>query len=146
ATLAHLLPEQVLAELRNDTTSKGTLWERVVEARLLPEEDVLSALATRSRLPVADLELATVVSRDALPEALARRYSVVPLRVTDAFLEIATANPFDVGAEQSLAFATGREVRLALASPIRIREKLDELYGASMNEGVSKLIEGMDAI
>src|SRR5690606_1488537 len=82
--------------------------------------------------------------RDALPEGLARRYTVVPIRATDTFLEVATSNPFDVGAEQSLAFATGREVRLQLASPPAIRDRLDELYGVQVGDGVSKLIEGMD--
>ena len=46
-------------------------------------------------------------------------FQVEATPVTDALLEVATANPFDVGAEQALAFATGLEVRMALASPPR---------------------------
>src|SRR5690606_6049301 len=98
----------------------------------------------RCRLPIADLTTVSPIARDALPEGLARRYTVVPIRATDTFLEVATSNPFDVGAEQSLAFATGREVRLQLASPPAIRDRLDELYGVPVGDGVSKLIEGMD--
>ncbi|HTC24846.1 MAG TPA: type II/IV secretion system protein, partial [Gemmatimonadales bacterium] len=50
-------------------------------------------------------------------------------------------SPFDLDAEKTLAFATGREVRLFLGSPARIREKLDELY--KNEDVVSKLLEGI---
>ena len=71
---------------------------------------------------------------------------MVPLVVNDALLEVATSNPFDIGAEQALAFATGREVRMLLASPPRIRERLDVLYGAARREGsVKDILGGMEA-
>jgi type II secretory ATPase GspE/PulE/Tfp pilus assembly ATPase PilB-like protein/CheY-like chemotaxis protein len=145
AVLTPLLTEEALARLVNDKESKTSLWERVLDMRLLTEAQVLEAVANRCKLPIADLNRATDLGRDALPEALARRYGVVPLTVTDALFEVATSNPFDIGAEQSLAFATGREVRMLLASPPRIREKLDQLYGASRREGsVKELLTGME--
>ena len=130
-------------QLRQPDREGRTIWQRVLADRLVGETELLSAMSARCRLPIADLSLASTVTRDALPEALARRYAVMPIRVTDALLEVATANPFDVGAEQALAFATGREVRMALASPPRILDKIDELYGVPVGEGVSKLIAGM---
>ena len=48
---------------------------------------------------------------------------MVPVGQTDSYLEVATANPFDIDAEKVLAFATGREVRMLLASPARIRRE-----------------------
>ena len=145
AVVGPLLAEGALERLVNDKESKTSLWERVLDARLLTEAEVLDAVASRCKLPVADLTQASNVGRDALPEPLARRYSVVPLTVTDALFEVATSNPFDIGAEQSLAFATGREVRMLLASPPRIREKLDQLYGSARREGsVKDLLTGME--
>ena len=145
AVVGPLLAEGALERLVNDKESKTSLWERVLDARLLTEAEVLDAVASRCKLPVADLTQASDVGRDALPEPLARRYSVVPLTVTDALFEVATSNPFDIGAEQSLAFATGREVRMLLASPPRIREKLDQLYGSARREGsVKDLLTGME--
>jgi type II secretory ATPase GspE/PulE/Tfp pilus assembly ATPase PilB-like protein/CheY-like chemotaxis protein len=143
AVLAPLLPEGAMEQLRLPDREGRTIWQRVLADRLVGEAELLSAMSARCRLPIADLSLASTVTRDALPEALARRYAVMPIRVTDALLEVATANPFDVGAEQALAFATGREVRMALASPPRILDKIDELYGVPVGEGVSKLIAGM---
>ena len=146
AVLAPLLAEDVIARLTGDKESKTSLWERVLDGRLLTEQQVLDAVAGRCKLPIADLSKANEVGRDALPEALARRHAVIPLTVTDALLEVATSNPFDIGAEQALAFATGREVRMVLASPPRIREKLDQLYGPSRREGsVKDILTGMEA-
>jgi type II secretory ATPase GspE/PulE/Tfp pilus assembly ATPase PilB-like protein/CheY-like chemotaxis protein len=80
---------------------------------------------------------------------LVRRFNILPLRLTDSVLEIATANPFDIDAEKDLAFATGREVRTFLCSPGRIKEKMDEMYrgGATAGGGqdvMAELLGGMD--
>lgn len=141
------LPEGTLERFRTEEgRERASLWELVLEHKVMPEAELLSVLASRCRLPIADLATATRQAGEALPEPLARRFAVVPLRVTESLLEIATSNPFDVGAEQSLAFATGREIRMALASPPRIRERIDELYGKAAIDGVSKLIAGMEGL
>ncbi len=146
ALAAPLLPEGAIAALKSADRSEPSLWERILVDELMPEAELLSLIAGRCRLPIADLTTVSPIARDALPESLARRYNVVPIRATDTYLEVGTANPFDVGAEQSLAFATGREVRMQLASPGAIRERLDELYGVPVSDGVSKLIEGMEGL
>ena len=147
AVLGPLVPEDKLTKLKDDAESKTSLWERIIDARLLTEAEVLGAVAARCKLPIANLDVAGESGRDALPEQLARRHGVVPLTVTDAVLEVATSNPFDIGAEQALAFATGREVRMLLASPPRIRERLDLLYGSARREGsVKDILGGMEDV
>jgi type II secretory ATPase GspE/PulE/Tfp pilus assembly ATPase PilB-like protein len=64
------------------------------------------------------------------------------MRMSDSFLEVATANPFDIDAEKALAFATAREIRLLLLPPSRIAEKLDEIYRPE--KALDKLLEGME--
>jgi type II secretory ATPase GspE/PulE/Tfp pilus assembly ATPase PilB-like protein len=128
--LEPLLPPGELDRLRPAPDQPQiSLWTKVVEAKLLTEEQVVKAAADRYRFPLADLpNLSIVKIRDAIPESLARRFSVIPTRMTDSFLEVATANPFDLEAEKMLAFATGREVRMQLAGPGKIQEKLEEIY------------------
>ena len=103
---------------------------------------MLAAIAARFRFPVADLSRIDARVVQAVPEQLARRFTVVPVGQTDSYLEIATANPFDIDAEKVLAFATGREVRMLLASPAKLRAKIDELY-RSGEEVVSRLLAGI---
>src|SRR2546422_4275335 len=69
------------------------------------------------------------------------RYRVLPLRLTDSFLELGTANPFDLDAEKALAFATARGIRLFLLAPSKISEKLEEMY--KPEKAIDKLLEGM---
>ena len=141
-TIEPLLPDQAIAALRQEASpSPVSLWETVVQRKLIAEDQVLGALATRFRLPVADLSRIDSKLSQAVPEQVARRFNVVPVGQTDSYLEVATANPFDIDAEKMLAFATGREVRMLLGSPARIRERLDELY--RQGDVVNRLLEGI---
>jgi type II secretory ATPase GspE/PulE/Tfp pilus assembly ATPase PilB-like protein/CheY-like chemotaxis protein len=144
-TIEPLLPDQAVAALRQEQApAPVSLWETVVQRRLTGDEQILAAIATRFRFPVADMARVDPRVAQAVPEQLARRFNVVPVGQTDSYLEIATANPFDIDAEKLLAFATGREVRMLLASPTRIRTKIDEFYRGS-DEVVSRLLEGISS-
>ncbi len=145
-TLEKVLPPEALDQLRQEPNEQPqSLWMSVVARKLATDDAVLRAAAARFRLPVADLSQLDRKAKDAVPEPLIRRYNILPIRQTDSVLEIATANPFDIDAEKDLAFATGREVRTFLASPSKIREKMDEIYkGTSSDDVVQQLLGGMD--
>src|SRR5205809_298082 len=141
-SLGDVLPPDRLLELRGKAAPGATLWECVVAEKLATDEQILTALSTRFRLKLADVRLIEPSVKEKVPEQLARRFHVLPLRVTDSYLEVATANPFDLDAEKALAFATAREVRTLLLAPSKISEKLDELYRPE--KAVDKLLQGME--
>jgi len=139
-TLEGLIGAEQLAALRaNDP--RPTLWETVVASEVATDEQIIEALAARFRFKTADFSVADRQARELVPESVARRYQIIPLRVTDSFLEVATANPFDLDCEKTLAFATGREVRTQVASPSAIAARLDELYRPE--NVIDQLLEGM---
>ena len=141
-TISALVPDADIEVIRKEGgRSPGSLWEALVSRRRLTDEEIVSAIATRFRLPIADLTAIEPATHDSVPEQLARKYNILPLRITNSLLEVATANPFDMDAEKMLAFATGREVRMILASPARIRDRIDETYRGS--DVVNKLLSGM---
>ena len=140
-TLETLLPEDAMKALRGAEGGPASLWDTLVQRKLATDAQIVGAIAARFRLPVADFGELDRRVKETIPEQLVRKFNVLPLRATDAYLEVATANPFDLDAEKTLAFATGREVRMFLGSPARIREKLDDLY--RNDEVVSKLLEGI---
>ncbi|MCC7131258.1 MAG: type II/IV secretion system protein, partial [Gemmatimonadales bacterium] len=140
--LGALLPEATVADLRRQASGPApSLWQAILDRRLLAEDDILQAVSARFRMQVADLNQMDRRVADQVPEQLARKFNVIPLRATDSWLDIATANPFDMDAEKMLAFATGLEVRLLLCSPTRIREKLEEVYRP--DDLVEKLLDGI---
>jgi len=144
-TIEKILPSESIDALRQEPGKEPvSLWATVVQRKLVTDDEVLRAAAARFRLPVADLSQLDKTIRDAVPEPLVRRFGILPIRITDSLLEIATANPFDIDAEKDLAFATGREVRTFLASPTRIREKMEELYRGGGSDVMKALLGGMD--
>ena len=94
-----------------------------------PSVDITD-LAKRFRLPIADLSSATALAVALVPERWARHFRIVPLTASDHELAIATSDPLDIECERTLAFATGRNIRLSLADGSAIDERVDELYGA----------------
>jgi type II secretory ATPase GspE/PulE/Tfp pilus assembly ATPase PilB-like protein/CheY-like chemotaxis protein len=137
-----LLSDEAVKALRKEPGPDASLWDILVDRKLATDDQILGAVAARFRLPVAELSKADPKLTTTVPEQLARRFNVVPVRQTDSFLEVATSNPFDIDAEKMLAFATGREVRMLLGSPSKIREKLDETYRET-ETAVARLLEGI---
>jgi len=139
-SLEALTPER-LAELRAKAEPGKTLWETVVEEKLATNDEILEKLAARYRLRIADLSQLDQGVRTVLPEALARRYRVLAVRETNSYLEIATANPFDLDMEKTLAFATAREIRLTLLAPSKIAEQIEQQYRPE--KALDRLLENM---
>ncbi len=142
-TVEELVGVEKVEELRQSEDDHESLWDAVVENKLASDESLLTTLSTRFRLKLADLSHSERAARELVPEQVARRYVILPVAVTDSTLEIATANPFDLDCEKTLAFATGREVRIQLASPRMIRGKIEELY--KPENVLNQLLEGLDA-
>ncbi len=141
-TIEHLIGREKLEEIRHQEEPPPSLWEGVVGGGTASDDELLEALASRFRMRQADLGISERKARELVPEQVARRYQILPMLVTDSHLEIATANPFDLDCEKTLAFATGREVRVLLASPIAIRDKIDEVYRSE--SAMDQLLEGMN--
>ncbi len=92
----------------------------------------------RTGFGIATGLLVSSQARDKVPERLARRFEILPLALSDSVLDIATASPYDLDCEKTLAFATGRMVRMSLAAPHRILERIEEVYAPV--ERVNKLL------
>jgi type II secretory ATPase GspE/PulE/Tfp pilus assembly ATPase PilB-like protein/CheY-like chemotaxis protein len=141
-SLEGLITPELLQSLREKSESGRTLWECVVAEKIATDADIIEKVSHRFRLKVADPTKLDPAAREGVPEQLARRYRVLPIRLTDSFLELGTSNPFDLDAEKALAFATAREIRLLLLPPSKISEKLDEMYRPE--KSLDKLFEGME--
>src|SRR5215207_1333147 len=142
-TIEPLLPDGTVASIRQEQASApGSLWEILVQRKLIDDDQILKAIAARFRFPIADLTRIDSKLQQSVPEQVARRFTVVPVGQSDSYLEIATANPFDLDAEKMLAFATGREVRMLLGTPAVIRQRIDELYRGE-DLAMNRLLEGI---
>ena len=126
ATLEGLLTPEQFAELQ--TLREESLWGAVVRRGWTTDDQILTALSTRFRMKIANLAQVSPQALNEVTEALARRYRVVPLAISDSAVDIATSDPHDLDCERTLAFVLGRTVRMSLAAPDAIAARLDELY------------------
>ena len=137
--LADLVSATDLAAI--EAAVSTSYWETATRVSPLTDDEIVVAVSERLRLPAAKRLLASSQARERVPEELARRYRILPLSLTGDTLEIATANPFDIDCERTLAFASGRKVRMLLAPPSRIDKRIDEVYRPE--DAVAKILDSV---
>lgn len=103
-------------------------WTAIGDAMAVPPAEVAGLVADYFRLEVANVERADPAALLAIPEAMARRYTVFPMAREDRQLIIATADPTDVEAERALGFTSGRTVRFQIAPPSEIVRAIEKRY------------------
>jgi type II secretory ATPase GspE/PulE/Tfp pilus assembly ATPase PilB-like protein/8-oxo-dGTP pyrophosphatase MutT (NUDIX family) len=134
--LADTLSQESLRAL--EAKGVDSLWESAVRDGLTTDDEILKALSARTHVAIASDLLVSSDGREKVPERLARRFAILPLSLSDSTLEIATSNPYDLDCEKTLAFAASRNVRMLLAAPSRIQERIEEVYAPAAR--VSQLI------
>ncbi len=126
ATLEGMLTPEQYAELR--LVDGESYWSVSVRRGWISHDEILTALSSRFRMKIANLASIQPQALREVTEPLVRRYRIIPLAISAATVDIATANPHDLDCERTLAFVLGRTVRLSLASPDTIAARIDELY------------------
>jgi type IV pilus assembly protein PilB len=119
----------------------GGVWRGSLERSWATDEQIVTAVATAFRLPVADLGKADARVAELIPEKTARRYVVVPIQANNRTIRIATADPRDYDVEQNLRFVSGREVEFEIAAPAAITARLDELYRPERS--IERILSGL---
>src|SRR6267143_1491853 len=120
--------------------AKGT--EPAGRSRLgefLVEQELIPFLTNRLKLPYTDVS--TLVLRsdqlNLIPETLARKYTVLPVRLDGKRLDVVMADPMDHEAIQDLSFVTGCQVSPTLGSRSQIKDAIERFYARHL-EGAGR--------
>ncbi|HLA89361.1 MAG TPA: type II/IV secretion system protein [Gemmatimonadaceae bacterium] len=138
-TLEGLVTPEQFAQLQS--VREESYWEAATRRGFTSDDLILTALSSRFRMKIANIAMVSQQAKELVPEQLVRKYRVLPLSISDSVLDIATADPHDLDCERTLAFALGRTVRMSLASPTKILERLDEVYRPE--NVIDAILEGM---
>lgn len=106
-------------------------WARMEERCGVSEDDLARYIATHFRLAVADLDSGAPQALKLVPERVARRYHVFPIREDDRQLVVATSDPTNIEIEQALGFASGRTPQFEVAGPSAIAEAIGRKYSSA---------------
>lgn len=120
----------VLQKAIAEAGSSQRLGDYLVEKGLVTQKEVAQALAEQFNVPFLELQEITfepeAVRR--IPESVARRYQVVPVKVKGQALTIAAADPLNVIVVDDLSFMTGLNIAIALMSKNDIERAIERVY------------------
>jgi len=118
-------------------------WGVVVRSYGISDPELARLVAEYFRLSVADFTRTEPNAPLLIPEGMARKYLVFPLREDDRNLAVATCDPTDVEAERALGFSSGRTVRFEVASPAAVQEAITSRF--TPERSVESILGGLDA-
>lgn len=132
-----VITEQQLNEALKLQKSLGMrLGEVLIRQNIVSEEEILRTLQRQMGLPSVDLNR-LFVSESILklvPETVARKYTVIPVDVSNGQLMVATSDPTDYFALDDIRLASGMMVKACIAKKTDILRAIDRLYGRSEAE------------
>lgn len=130
--------EQLETALIEQRTSKKRLGEVITELGFASERDILRTLALRLGVEYVDTPL-FIVELDVIrliPEALARRYSIIPVYLRSGALTIATNDPLDFACLEDIAMITGLEIKTVLAPLPEIDRAINRVYAKKSSDDI----------
>jgi len=117
-------------------------WDIASRSLGVTQSELVATLAPSFGLAEADFEKADPRALALLPERIARKYHVFPLREDDRNLVVATSDPSNIEAEHAIGFAAGRRAVFELATPIAIEDALFTGYNA--DRAMDQLLSSVD--
>ena len=146
-----LITTQTLDDaLKAQRRSGKRIGEILLDRGDISEVQLTSFLADRLKIPSTDVSSLVLGTEELslLPEALARKYTVLPVRREGKRLEVVMADPLDFQAIEDISFATGCKVAPIVGGRSQILEAIDRFYarhlegaGALMAAGVGETAE-----
>ena len=139
---------EAMAELLQGQAEKGkSLASFLIQKEVMEEEDLLKALAAKLRIPyIKNLEAEgldpSLISK--LPIAFSKKHKVVPVKMEDGVLTVATLDPLNYEPLDDLRLILGcREVRPVLSSEREVLQAINRFYEQSADTP-EEMIQSLD--
>ncbi len=122
--------EQVEQAVWESNRTGERLGEVLITSGVLSETGLAEALARQTGKPVVRLSEMNIPQAvlDLIPRRIVQRYCVIPIKADGNYLTIATTDPTDLAAEDSLTAATGYYVNTVITTPAEINVALERYY------------------
>lgn len=140
---------KLLEALNIQQTKGGRLGEALLKIRAIEENQLLQALAIQFEMPwLPHLELNQVDHEwiKKVPIHFARRYRVLPLKVDDGAIMVATTDPLETAALDDLRLLLGMPVKAVLTSSMSLLNSLNRAYDeVASPSGAEQVMEDIAA-
>ncbi|HAY79977.1 MAG TPA: pilus assembly protein PilB [Planctomycetaceae bacterium] len=133
--LGFISDEQLDALLDEQQAQPGEKLGKIAEDMgLVTDEQLVQALAEQLNMPVVSFTDETDIARDtldAVTETMAQMYRVIPVKLEDSSLTVATSQPQDISIQDQLRTFLGYEIRTVVTTEREIQMMLDRHYAAA---------------
>jgi len=130
---AKMIAKEQLLHVRELQAKNGNKIERILlQERLITPQQLAFFSSLQLRVPFVNLKKEGVRPNAValLPESIARKYSIIPIDVTDGTLVVAMEDPKDIEAIEELAVLTRKRIEPVLSTSQDIQEMIDLNYRA----------------
>ena len=130
----------------------GTLGRQLVEMKMISEAELVRVLSMQLNLPSVDLDTIEIAQAvlDLVPADLAAENNIVPFAQQMKFLDVAMADPTNLGIVDELRIRTRLNIRPYLAGPRMLERALAKFYGKGWGVGhrpdIAIPVEGGDVL
>lgn len=129
-------------------------WLKVMGLINITQNELCNKIASSLGYPVAVYEELDTAAISLMPERIAIRYLVFPLKLSGNTLTVATVNPVNQDIISVLGFTSGKKIKISIATPDDIEEWIARGYGKLTRESASQSnnthpdseYEGMDKL
>lgn len=136
--------DQLMEALRVQKETRKRLGEVLIETGVITEQQIIEALEMQLGISFIDLSKLTIPTELArlVPKSLAKKHSVVPVKLVQDELVLAMADPLNFMAIEDVRSATRKRVSPRIATAVAVDRSIAALYG---DEGAVRAIEEMTA-
>ena len=140
---------KLLEALNIQQTKGGRLGEALLKIRAIEEDLLLQALAMQFEMPwLPHLDVAHINHEwiKKVPIHFARRYRVLPLKVDDGAIIVATTDPLETAALDDLRLLLGMPIKAVLTGAMSLMSCLNRAYDeAASPTGAEEVMEDIAA-
>jgi type IV pilus assembly protein PilB len=143
-----LVTREQLSRALDDARSNGTrVGFSLVKLGFMGEQDLVRALARQHRIPAVDLERVKLDPKilKLLPNEIALKHQVLPLRRVGRTLTVAMANPTDLGVLDDLKFVTRLDIEPVIAGDFSLRRIIDKEYDSGSDDRINDLLRQIES-
>jgi hypothetical protein len=114
----------------SDAPTLEEIWHGIADRNDMADVELAIHVASSFKLQFANLDEVTPEAVRIVPEKLARKLGILPVKVAGKSLTVALSDPGSLEIEQQLGFVTRLTLEFVVAAPIDIRAALEKHYPA----------------
>jgi type IV pilus assembly protein PilB len=133
--------------VEEQSQNPGQLIGRIAEDMgLVSDEELIQALGEQFGLKTVDIDGVTPPpeAREAISDSMAQLYRVIPLKLEDNRLTLATCDPQNLAMQDELRRFLGYEIALLVASEAQILKGIDKFFNEDV-ESIEKIINDLQS-